>query len=85
MVSRQTALDDPDMEKFLEENPVYKATYDQIDEMVPWFNFPGEGGTRVQKMCRRSLRTRFRPRCRARRTPEDAMKEAAKQANALIQ
>lgn len=81
MVSRQTALDDPEMQKFLEENPVYKATYDQIDEMVPWFNFPGEGGTRVQKI----ITDQIQAALQGQKTPEDAMKEAAKQANALIQ
>ncbi|WP_178023479.1 ABC transporter substrate-binding protein [uncultured Paenibacillus sp.] len=81
MVSRQTALDDPDMQKFLEENPVYKATYEQIDEMVPWFNFPGTGGTRVQKI----ITDQVQAALQGQKTPEEAMKEAAKQANSLIQ
>ncbi|WP_372631674.1 ABC transporter substrate-binding protein [Cohnella sp.] len=81
MVSRQSALDEPEMQKFLEENPVYKATYGQIDEMVPWFNFPGTGGTRVQKI----ISDQIQAALQGQKTPEDAMKEAAKQANALIQ
>lgn len=80
MVSRQTALDDAEMQKFLEDNPVYKATYEQIDEMVPWFNFPGQGGSRVQKI----ISDQIQAALQGQKTPEDAMKEAAKQANALI-
>lgn len=80
MVSRQSALDDPEMQKFLEENPVYKATYEQIDEMVPWFNFPGSGGTRIQKI----ITDQVQAALQGQKTPEEAMKEAAKQANALI-
>lgn len=80
MVSRQTALDDPEMQQFLEANPVYKPTYEQIDEMVPWFNFPGEGGSRVQKI----ISDQIQAVLQGQKTPEDAMKEAAKQANALI-
>jgi ABC-type sugar transport system, periplasmic component len=81
MVSRQSALDDPDMQKFLEENPVYKATYGQIDTMVPWFNFPGQGGTRIQKI----ISDQVQAALQGQKSPEEAMKEAAKQANALIQ
>lgn len=81
MVSRQSALDDPEMQKFLEEKPVYKATYEQIDGMVPWFNFPGTGGTRVQKI----ITDQIQAALQGQKTPEEAMKEAAKQANALIQ
>lgn len=81
MVSRQSALDDPEMQKFLEENPNYQATYDQIDEMVPWFNFPGAGGTRVQKI----ISDQIQAVLQGQKTPEDAMKEATKQANKLIQ
>jgi len=81
MVSRQKALDDPDMQKFLTDNPVYKATYEQLDVMVPWFNFPGTGGTRVQKI----ISDQIQAALQGQKTPEEAMKEAAKQANALIQ
>lgn len=81
MVSQQKALDDPDMQKFLTDNPVYKATYEQVDVMVPWFNFPGTGGTRVQKI----ISDQIQAALQGQKTPEEAMKEAAKQANALIQ
>lgn len=81
MVSRKKALDDPDMQKFLTDNPVYKATYEQLDVMVPWFNFPGTGGTRVQKI----ISDQIQAALQGQKTPNDAMKEAAKQANALIQ
>ncbi|MEF3305647.1 ABC transporter substrate-binding protein [Paenibacillus sp. GYB003] len=81
MVSRKKALDDPDMQKFLTDNPVYKATYEQVDVMVPWFNFPGTGGTRVQKI----ISDQIQAALQGQKTPKDAMKEAAKQANALIQ
>jgi multiple sugar transport system substrate-binding protein len=81
MVSRQSALDDPEMQKFLEENPDYKATYEQIDEMVPWFNFPGTGGTRIQKI----ISDQIQAALQGQKTSDEAMKEAAKQANRLIQ
>ncbi|QJD86156.1 ABC transporter substrate-binding protein [Cohnella herbarum] len=81
MVSRVSAYEDPDLQKFLEEKPYYKATYGQLETMVPWFNFPGTGGTRVQKI----IADQIQAALQGQKSPEEAMKEAAKQANSLVQ
>lgn len=80
MVTRKSALESDEMKRYLEENPNYKATYSQINEMVPWFNFPGKGGSRVQKIISDQIQAALQNQ----KQPEEAMKEAAKQANALI-
>ncbi|OCT16407.1 hypothetical protein A8709_02975 [Paenibacillus pectinilyticus] len=80
MVTTKSALEDPSMKAYLDKNPNYKTTYSQVDQMVPWFNFPGTGGTKIQKI----ITDQIQAALQGQKAPEEAMKEAAKQANALI-
>ncbi|GAA3406112.1 ABC transporter substrate-binding protein [Paenibacillus hodogayensis] len=80
MVSRKSSLNDPDMAQYLKDKPAAKATYDQVDQMVPWFNFPGTGGSKFAKIISDQVQAAMQNQ----KTPEQAMKDAAAQANPLI-
>lgn len=80
MVARKSALNDPEMAQYLKDNPAASATYEQVDQMVPWFNFPGKGGTKVQKIIADQIDAALEKQ----KPVEQAMKDAAEQANALI-
>jgi multiple sugar transport system substrate-binding protein len=49
--------------------------------MVPWYNFPGRGGTRIYKLVQDAIQEAFLTK----KTPKVALDEAAVQANRLIQ
>jgi multiple sugar transport system substrate-binding protein len=78
---RQSPLSRPElMGDFLKEHPNAAVTYRQLDEMVPWYNFPGRGGTRIYKLVQDAIQDAFL----AKKTPKVALDEAAEAANRLI-
>ncbi|GAB7388471.1 ABC transporter substrate-binding protein [Bacillaceae bacterium] len=58
--------------KYLKENPAAYTTYTQVDEMVPWYNFPG-GGTKIYKILQDNIQAALLKQ----KTPEQALKDAA--------
>jgi multiple sugar transport system substrate-binding protein len=68
------------MGDFLKKTPNAAVTYRQLDEMVPWYNFPGRGGTRIYKLVQDAIQEAFLQA----KTPKVALDEAAAQANRLI-
>lgn len=38
------------MADYLKENPLAAATYKQAEDIVPWFNWPGDAGTRATRV-----------------------------------
>lgn len=81
MVTRKSALEDPDMMgKFLEQNPTAKVTYDQVNDMVPWYNFPGSAGSKVYKIVQDNIQAALLQQ----KTVDQAIKEAAEQSNDLL-
>ena len=48
--------------------------------MVPWYNFPGRGGTRIYKVVQDAIQDAFLQK----KTPKVALAEAAASANRLI-
>ena len=78
---RKSPLARPElMGDFLKTNPNAMVTYRQLDEMVPWYNFPGRGGTRIYKLVQDAIQDAFLQR----KTPKVALDEAAQAANRLI-
>jgi ABC-type glycerol-3-phosphate transport system substrate-binding protein len=47
------------MGDFLTVHPNAAVTYRQLDEMVPWYNFPGRGGTRIYKVVQDAIQDAF--------------------------
>ncbi|MBN2508788.1 MAG: ABC transporter substrate-binding protein [Spirochaetales bacterium] len=82
MAVRQSAVSDPKlMGTYLTvENPPAYTTYTQIPDMTQWNNFPGKGGTRIFKIVQDNIQAVFAQQ----KTPEQAIREAAADANALI-
>ncbi|ADU32035.1 ABC transporter substrate-binding protein [Evansella cellulosilytica] len=81
MVTRQSPLDEASlMGDFLEEVPAAKVTYDQVDEMVPWYNFPGSAGSRVYQIVQDNIQAALLQQ----KTVDEAITDAAKQANELL-
>jgi multiple sugar transport system substrate-binding protein len=79
---RKSPLQRPElMGDFLKKNANAAVTYRQLDEMVPWYNFPGRGGTRIYKLVQDAIQEAFLTK----KTPKTALDEAAAQANRLIQ
>jgi multiple sugar transport system substrate-binding protein len=68
------------MGDFLKKTPNAAVTYRQLDEMVPWYNFPGRGGTRIYKLVQDAIQDAFLQK----KTPKMALEEAAMAANRLI-
>jgi multiple sugar transport system substrate-binding protein len=68
------------MGDFLKKAPNAAVTYRQLDEMVPWYNFPGRGGTRIYKLVQDAIQDAFLQK----KTPKAALEEAAGAANRLI-
>jgi multiple sugar transport system substrate-binding protein len=78
---RKSPLARPElMGDFLRMNPNASVTYRQLDEMVPWYNFPGRGGTRIYKLVQDAIQEAFLQR----KAPKLALEEAAAAANRLI-
>jgi multiple sugar transport system substrate-binding protein len=68
------------MGDFLKKTPNAAVTYRQLDEMVPWYNFPGRGGTRIYKLVQDAIQDAFLQK----KTPKAALEDAAAAANRLI-
>ena len=68
------------MGDFLKKTPNAAVTYRQLDEMVPWYNFPGRGGTRIYKLVQDAIQDAFLQK----KAPKVALEEAASAANRLI-
>jgi multiple sugar transport system substrate-binding protein len=74
MSVRKSAVDRPELlGKYLKENPAAYTTYTQVDEMVPWYNFPGKGGTKIYKLVQDNIQAALIKQ----KTPEQALKDAA--------
>lgn len=74
MAVRKSAVDRQDLlGKYLKENPAAHTTYTQVDEMVPWYNFPGRGGTKIYKIVQDNIQAALIKQ----KTPEQALKDAA--------
>ncbi|MFC0213479.1 ABC transporter substrate-binding protein [Paenibacillus chartarius] len=81
MVTRKSALEDPQlMGNYLKEVPAAKVTYNQVENMVPWYNFPGAAGSKVYKIVQDNIQAALLQQ----KTVDQAIKEAATQANALL-
>ncbi|SFE56104.1 ABC transporter substrate-binding protein [Alteribacillus iranensis] len=83
MAVRESAVEQDELlGKYLnEENPAAKTTYEQTDEMVPWFNFPGDAGTRIYKIVQDNIQAALTEQ----KTAEEALQDAAEEANQLIE
>jgi multiple sugar transport system substrate-binding protein len=68
------------MGDFLKKNANAAVTYRQLDEMVPWSNFPGRGGTRIYKLVQDAIQDAFLQK----KSPKVALEEAAGAANRLM-
>ena len=55
-------------------------TYRQLDDMVPWYDFPRRRGTRLDKLVQDAIQDAFVQK----KTPKAALDEAAHAANRLI-
>jgi multiple sugar transport system substrate-binding protein len=81
MVTRKSALEDPKlMGDFLNQTPAAKATYSQVKDMVPWYNFPGPTGSKVYKIVQDNIQAALLKQ----KTVDQAVKEAAEKSNALL-
>ncbi|KFN10608.1 ABC transporter substrate-binding protein [Paenibacillus macerans] len=81
MVTRNSALEDQQlMGHFLQENPAAKVTYEQIEDMVPWYNFPGSSGSKVYKIVQDNIQAALLQQ----KSVDQAVKDAATQSNALL-
>lgn len=81
MSVRKSPLNRPElMGDFLKKNSNAAVTYRQLDEMVPWYNFPGRGGTRIYKLVQDAIQDAFLQN----KTPKAALDEAAEAANRLM-
>ncbi|MEW9670595.1 ABC transporter substrate-binding protein [Ammoniphilus sp. 3BR4] len=81
MASRKSAVEREDLlGKYLKENPAAYTTYTQVDDMVQWNNFPGKGGTRIFKIVQDNIQAALT----GQKTAEQAIKDAANEANRLI-
>ncbi len=68
------------MGDYLAQNPNAKVTYEQLDDMVPWYNFEGRGGTRIYKVVQDAIVAALNKE----KTPKQALDDAAAEANALL-
>lgn len=51
MATRKSAVEGQGLlGTYLNENPLAKVTYTQLEDMVPWNNYSGADGTRIYKV-----------------------------------
>ncbi|MCM3443124.1 ABC transporter substrate-binding protein [Metabacillus halosaccharovorans] len=82
MVTRESALNEPNlMGDFLKENPTAKVTYDQVNDMVPWYNFPGSAGSRVYQLVQDNIQAALL----GEKTVDEAISDASNEANKLLE
>lgn len=82
MAVRKSAVENENlMGKYLkvENSPAY-TPYLQVDDMTQWNNFPGKGGTRIFKIVQDNIQAAIARQ----KTPDQALKDAAQEANGLI-
>lgn len=81
MAVRQSAVEDENLlGNYYNENPESYVPYEQVGDMVPWHNFPGKGGTQIYKILQDNVEAALNQQ----KTPEEAMKDAAEEANNLL-
>ena len=81
MVTSQSALTTPAlMGDYLIENPAAKVTYDQVNFMTPWCNFPGNAGTKYVKI----TQDNFNAMIHKEKNPTQAFNDTVSQLNELI-
>lgn len=81
MANRKSAVATPElMGDFLSKSQNAKTTYEQVGDMVPWYNFPGKAGTRIYKLVQDNMEAAFLKQ----KEPAQALKDAATEANALL-
>ncbi|AJY74770.1 ABC transporter substrate-binding protein [Paenibacillus beijingensis] len=81
MATRKSALDDPKlMGDFLKKIPQAKVPYNQLENMVPWYNFPGTAGSKVYKIVQDNIQAALLQQ----KSVDQAVTDAAAQANALL-
>lgn len=81
MVSRKSPLEQADlMGDFLKEHPTATVTYEQVDDMVAWYNFPGSSGSKVYKIVQDNIQAALLQQ----KTTDQAITDAATQSNELL-
>lgn len=81
MATRRSAVERDDlMGAYLREVPAARTPYDQLNDTVPWYNFPGRGGTRIYKIVQDAIAAALTRQ----KAPRQALDDAAAEANALL-
>ena len=80
MVTRQSALDSEEMQSYLAENPAAAVTYEQVDYVTPWCNFPGGQGTKYVKVVQDGILSVLNRQS----TPAEAAQKMVDDCNAII-
>jgi len=81
MPVRRSVLEDPKlMGAYLQERPRLKATMRQVENMEPWYTFPGDQGTKITDIIKNSIEAALL----GQKDPKQALDEAAAQANKLL-
>lgn len=79
MATRKTAVDER-LKDYLADNAAAAKTYEQLPNMVPWANFPGDVGTRAHKLVQENIQATFAKQ----KTPAQALSDAAAACQQLI-
>ncbi|MBM7707095.1 multiple sugar transport system substrate-binding protein [Chryseomicrobium aureum] len=81
MAVRKSAVEDSNLlGSYYKETPAAYVPYTQIEDMVPWHNFPGKGGSQIYKIVQDNVESALNDQ----KTAEEAVNEAAEEANALL-
>jgi multiple sugar transport system substrate-binding protein len=81
MATRKSAVETSSLlGDYFKANPAAYTTYTQVEDMTQWNNFPGKGGTRIFKIVQDNIQASLT----GQKTPEQAVKDAAAEANKLI-
>lgn len=82
MVTRQSAYESQElMGDYLNENPAAAVTYEQVDWMTRWCNFPGDSGTRYVQIVQDGIAAVLNNQ----KTAEQATKDIINDCNSIIQ
>ena len=68
------------MGDYLKKEPLFKAPYEQIGDIIPWQGFPGNNGSKVVTI----LKDQISAALLNQKSVDAALQEAEKQANALL-
>ncbi len=78
---RLDVAEDPNyLKPFLDANPMMRVALKQLNDVVPWVNFPGKNATQIEQILldvRSAILT-------GQKAPREALKEAAAKINALL-